>query len=205
MGGYIIYWLLEFLMPTVHAGSPITWTDALCPAHAAGSGAAAPSYTVDFLAETGANDNELRLPTFTAGDRVYTSLQIPHDLHIPASGNVIFRPHVHWTFVVEPTDSRTVIWEVRYVMAKINATFSGTATILTAPTYTTTASAEIRQHFVTSLGNITVAAADMSPSMIFICNLGLKDTSTVDANRVGLLSFDFHYQAGPRGTDSEFS
>jgi hypothetical protein len=55
------------------------------------------------------------------------------------------------------------------------------------------------------LGDITVAAADMSPSMIFICNLGLKDTSTVDAGRVGLLSFDFHYQTGPRGTDSEFS
>jgi hypothetical protein len=56
-----------------------------------------------------------------------------------------------------------------------------------------------------SLGDVTVAAADMSPSMIIICNIGLKDTSTVDANRVGLLSFDFHYQIGPRGTNSEFS
>lgn len=192
-------------MPTVHAGSPITWTDALCPAHAAGQGAAAPSYTVDFLAETGSNDNELRIPVFGAGDRVYTSLQLPHDLYIPGSGNIILRPHVHWTFVAEPTTDRTVIWEARYVIAKVDATFPDTAAILTAATYTTTGNAEIRKHLVTSLGNVTVAAADMSPSMIIICNIGLKDTSTVDASRVGLLSFDFHYQIGPRGTNSEFS
>lgn len=192
-------------MPTVHAGSPITWTDALCPAHAAGQGAAAPSYTVDFLAETGSNDNELRIPVFGAGDRVYTSLQLPHDLYIPGSGNIILRPHVHWTFVAEPTTDRTVIWEARYVIAKVDATFPDTAAILTAATYTTTGNAEIRKHLVTSLGNVTVAAADMSPSMIIICNIGLKDTSTVDANLVGLLSFDFHYQIGPRGTNSEFS
>jgi hypothetical protein len=192
-------------MPTVHAGSPITWTDALCPAHAAGAGSTAPSYTVDFIAETSTDDNELRIPTFSPGDRVYTSLQFPHDLYIPASGNVILRPHVHWTFVAEPTTSRTVIWEMRYVYAKINGTFASSVTPLAATTYTTTGSAEIRIHNVTSLGDITVAAADMSPSMIFICNLGLKDTSTVNANVVGLLSFDFHYQTGPRGTDSEFS
>lgn len=192
-------------MPTVHAGSPITWTDALCPAHAAGSGAAAPSYTTNFIAETGSDDNELRIPVFGPGDRVYTSLQLPHDLYIPSSGNVILRPHVHWTFIAEPTDSRTVIWEVRYVYAKINGTFASSETTLTATTYTTTGDAEIRIHNVTSLGDITVATADMSPSMIFICNLGLKDTSTVDAGRVGFLSFDFHYQTGPRGTDSEFS
>jgi hypothetical protein len=192
-------------MPTVHAGSPITWTDALCPAHAAGQGAAAPSYTVDFIAETGSDDNELRIPTFNPGDRVYTSLQLPHDVYIPASGNIVFRPHVHWTFVAEPTTSRTVIWELHYVVAKINATFASSVTPLTATTYTTTGDAEVRQHFVTSLGDITVAAADMGPSMIFICNLVLKNTSTVDSARVGLLSFDFHYQTGPRGTDSEFS
>jgi hypothetical protein len=191
-------------MPTVHAGFPITWTDALCPAHAAGQGAAAPSYTTDFIAEVGSEDNELRIPVLAGGDRIYTSLQLPHDLYIPASGNIIMRPHVHWTFIAEPTDGRTVIWELRYVYAKVNGTFASSETTLTAATYTTTADPEIRIHNVTSLGNVTVAAADMSPSMIFICNLGLKDSSTVDAGRVGLLSFDFHYQSGPRGTDSEF-
>lgn len=192
-------------MPTVHAGSPITWTDALCPSHAAGAGATAPSYTTNFIAEVGSEDNEIRIPVFAPGDRVYTSLQFPHDLYIPSSGNVILRPHVHWAFVAEPTTSRTVIWELRYIYAKINATFPDAETTLTGTAYTTTGDAEIRVHRVLSLGDITVAAADMSPSMIFICNLGLKDTSTVDAAVTGLLSFDFHYQIGPRGTDSEFS
>jgi hypothetical protein len=41
--------------------------------------------------------------------------------------------------------------------------------------------------------------------MIFVCNLKLKATSTVDANPVCLLSFDFHYQTGPLGTDTEFA
>lgn len=192
-------------MPVIHAGLPIVYGDALCPAHAAGSGAAAPSYTTDFIAEVGSEDNELRIPVFGAGDRVYTSLQMQHDVYRPSSGNVILRPHVHWCFIAEPTTDRTVIWELRYVYAKVDATFASSETTLTAPTYTTTGDAEIRIHKVTSLGDITVAAADMGPSMIFICNLGLKDTSTVDANRVGLLSFDFHYQMGPRGTDSEFA
>jgi hypothetical protein len=91
------------------------------------------------------------------------------------------------------------------VVAKINATFASSVTPLTANAYTTTGDAEVRQHKVVSLGDLTVAAADMSPSMIFICNLGLKNTSTIDNSVTGLLSFDFHYQTGPRGTDSEFS
>lgn len=192
-------------MPKVNAGLPVVWTDALCPAHAAGQGAAAPSYTTDFIAETGSLDNELRIPVFGAGDRVYTSLQFPHDIYIPSSGNVILRPHVHWTFVAEPTTGRTVIWELRYAIAKINAQFASQVATLTGPTYTTVSDPEIRKHMVLSLGDLVVAADDMSPSMIVIANLGLKDTSTVDAGRVGLLSFDFHYQVGPLGTDTEFA
>jgi hypothetical protein len=192
-------------MPKVHSGLPITWTDALCPAHAAGSGAAAPSYTTDFIAETGTDDNELRIPVLGAGDRIYTSLQFPHDIYIPHSGNVILRPHVHWIFIAEPTTDRTVIWELRYVIAKMDGTFAAAVSTLPADAYTTIGDAEIRKHFITSLGDLTVAAADMSPSMIVIANLGLKNTSTVDAGRVGLLSFDFHYQTGPLGTDTEFA
>lgn len=192
-------------MPVVQAGLPIAWNDALCPAHAAGSGVAAPSYTADFIAEVGAEDNELRLPTFSPGDRIYCTLQIPHDIYIPASGNVTFRPHVHWTFIAEPTDSRTVIWELRYVVAKPTATYASSETTLTATAYTTTGSAEVRVHQITSLGDITMAVADLGPSMIFVCNLGLKDTSTVDATVTGLLSFDFHYQVQPIGTITEFA
>ena len=184
---------------------PLVWTDALVPAHAAGQGAAAPSYTTNFIAETGTDDNELRIPVFGPGDRVYTSLQIPHNIYIPESGTVTFRPHVHWTFIAEPTTDRTVIWEMRYVVARVNGTYSDTVAPLTATTYTTTADAEIRVHRVSGLGDLTMAVADVSPSLIFICNLGLKDTSTVDAGRVGLLSFDFQYQVQPVGTVGEFS
>jgi hypothetical protein len=192
-------------MPVAHGGLPVAWNDALCPAHAAGSGAAAPSYTTDFIAETGSEDNELRIPVLAGGDRIYTSLQIPHDLYIPSSGTITFRPHVHYTFIAEPTTGRTVIWELRYVVAKVGATFASSETTLTADTYTTTGDAEIRIHKLASLGDITMNVADLGPSMIFICNLGLKDTSTVDASRVGLLSFDFHYQILPTGTNSELS
>lgn len=197
-------------MPKVHGGVPLVWDDSLAPAFAAGSGAAAPSYTTDFIAATGAGGsdaNELRLPTFTASsnDRVYTTTQIFHDLHIPSSGNITFKPHVHWTFISEPTDSRTVIWELNYVYAKNDATFASSVSPLVASTYTTTGSAEVRKHIITALGDISIAAANCGPSMIFICSLKLKSTSTVDAGIVGLLSFDIHYQKGPAGTDSEYS
>lgn len=197
-------------MSKVHGGVPFVWDDIAAPAHAAGAGSASPNYAADFIAATGgggSDKNELRIPVFTAStdDRVYTSTQLLHDLYIPSSGNVTFRPHVHWTFVSEPTDGRTVIWEFNYVVAKIGGTFASSVTPLTATAYTTTSSAEIRTHLVTSLGNIVVAAADCGPSMIVIGALKLKSTSTVDASVVGLLSFDIHYQKGPVGTDSEFS
>ncbi len=90
------------------------------------------------------------------------------------------------------------------MVAKPGATYASSVTPLTATAYTTTGSAEVRIYQITSLGDITMATADLGPSIIFICNLGLKDTSTVDASRVGLLSFDFHYQILPAGTVSEF-
>ena len=197
-------------MAKVHGGVQLVWDDSAAPAHAAGSGAAAPNYTADFIAATGgggSDANELRIPVFTASsnDRVYTSTQIFHDLFIPNSGNVVFKPHVHWTFISEPTTGRTVIWELNYVYAKADASFASSVTPLVATAYTTTGDAEVRKHLITSLGDITVAAANCGPSMIFICALKLKATSTVDAGVVGLLSFDFHYQKGPAGTDSEFS
>lgn len=197
-------------MPKIHGGTPVVWDDSTAPAFSAGSGAAAPSYTTDLIAATGAGGadaNELRVPTFTASsnDRVYGTIQVMHDLHIPSSGNVTFKPHVHWTFVSEPTDGRTVIWELNYVYAKADAAFASSVTPLVATAYTTTAATEVRKHIITALGDITIAAADCGPSMIFILSLKLKSTSTVDAGIVGLLSFDIHYQKGPAGTDTEYS
>lgn len=188
-------------------GLPITWVDALAPAFANGPGSAAPSYTTNFIAATGGTGNEISLPTFTASseDRVYTTTQIQHDIFIPSTGNVVFKPHVHWTFNTEPTNSRTVIWEWNYVVANANVSFASSVSQLIAPTYTTTAAAEIRLHVKTSLGDITLPVASCGPSMILVGNLKLKSTSTVGDAQVGLLGFDIHYQAGPTGTDLEYS
>lgn len=197
-------------MAKIHGGAPLVWDDTLTPAFAAGAGAASPAYTTDFIAATGgggSDANELRIPVFTAStnDRVYSTVQIFHDLHIPNSGNVTFKPHVHWCFIAEPTNDRTVIWELNYVYAKANAAFASSVTPLVATAYTTTGTAEVRNHNITSLGDIVIAAENCGPSMIFVCSLKLKSTSTVDAGTVGLLAFDLHYQKGPIGTDSEFS
>ena len=190
-------------------GLPVTWTDALGPAYAGGQGAAAPSYTTDFIAATGGGGgdaNELRLPTYTASqsDRVYFTTQIPHNLYVPASGNVLIAPHVHWTFNAEPTTGRTVIWELNYVLAKYLAQFPEAVTALDAETYTTTAAAEIRTHLISPFPMISIPGADCGPSMILVAALKLKSTSTVDAGVVGLLSFDWHYRTNSVGTLFEY-
>lgn len=194
----------------IHGGLPLVWLDSASPAFANGQGSASPSYTTDFIAATGGTGNELRLPVFNRGteDRVYVTTQLNHDVFIPSSGDLLFKPHVHWTFVTEPSDSRTVIWELNYVIAKPGDTFSSTVSQCTATganIYTTTAAAEVRTHIITVLPDITVAVANCSPSMILVGALKLKSTSTIDDSLVGLLSFDIHYQAGPIGTDTEYS
>jgi hypothetical protein len=190
-------------MPVQQAGLPIVWDDALAPSFALGAGAAAPSITA-FVGVT-------RLLTFGPGDSVDVEIQVPHDMLIPSSGNLPFKPHVHWTFVSEPVTGQTVIWEFEYVYAagggslETAGTFGATTeTPLTAATYTTTGDAEIRKHLITGLGDISIAVANVAPSMIFVGRLILKATSTIAAGVVGLLSFDIHYQKGPVGTVTEF-
>jgi hypothetical protein len=196
-------------MPTVHSGLPVVWDDSTSSAYGSGPGSAAPSYTTDFIAATGAGGsdaNELRIPVFTAStnDRVYTATQIFHDLQLPVSGNVTFKPHVHFTFISEPTTGRTVVWEIHYVYAKVGGQFAATVGTITGTAYTTTGSAEIRYHLVQSVGDIVVPVADCGPSMMFVTSVKLKSTSTIDSGIVGFLATDIHYQKGPAGTDTEF-
>lgn len=191
-------------------GIPVSWTDALGPAYAGGQGAAAPSYTTDLIAATGAggaNANELRLPTLTASsdDRVYFTTQLPHELYLPETGNLLFAPHVHWTFNAEPTTGRTVIWELNYVYAKFGASFANAVTTALATTYTTTGSAEVRQHLIAAFPMISIPVANCGPSMIFVGALKLKSTSTVDAGIVGLLSYDWHFRVKSYGTIEEYA
>ena len=190
-------------MPVQQGSLPIVCDDALGPAFALGQGVAAPAIKA-FVGVT-------RLLTFTAGDSMDFAVQFPHDFHFPSSGNVTLRPHVHWTFVNEPADAKAVIWEIEYVYAKggttlgTAGTFGASTTPLTATAYTTGGGAEVRKHLITSLGDITIAASDLSPSWILVGRLILKATSTIGAGAVGLLSFDIHYQKGPVGTVAEFA
>lgn len=186
--------VVDILMPK----QPIVWDDALGPAFALGPGGTAPTI--------GTFVGVIRLLTFDPGDYLDFAIQFPHDVHIPASGNVTFRPHVHWTCVSEPDTGDTVIWEIAWLYAKVEAQYAGTVNTLTGPTYTCSDGAtELRKHIVTSLGDITVPAADVGPSGIMIGRLILKSTSTINNDVPALLSFDIHYQKGPIGTDGEFA
>jgi hypothetical protein len=199
---------LELLVAYVHGGVPLTWDDCAAPAFSAGTGSAAPTIG-DFV---GSGNGVVRLLAFTENteDRVHVSSQVQHDLYIPSSGNVVFSPHVHFTFLAEPTTGETVIFEYTYVYAKpgITATAAGAfaSSVGTCTgTYTATGDTEIRKHLLLELTDITVAAADCAPSMIFVGTLRLTTDSTVAAGNTMLLSFDIHYQKGPVGTNGEYS
>jgi len=187
----------------VQGGNPVTWNDANSPAFASGLGAAAPVIT-DFV---GTGATSVRLDAFTASteDRVHNTLQIMHGLYLPASGNVTFSPHVHWTFLAEPADAETVIWEWTYVYAKIDAQFQSSVQTATMATYTTTAATEIRKHILSESTDIAIPVAECGVSMIFAGTLRLKSTSSIAAGQVALLSFDLHHQNMRLGTVAEYA
>jgi hypothetical protein len=194
-------------MPVQHGSLPLAWDDALAPAFGQGLGAAAPADEILSTVSPADTTLDVHVLKFTAStnDRIYCSVQIPHDLWIPSSGTVTLSPHVHWTFVSEPTNGQTVIWKMGYVLAKIDGVFAAAPTVSTADTYTTTAAAEVRKHIVTEFPDITVAAADLGPSLMILYTLKLDDTSTIAANKVALLAADWHYRKGPVGTNTEYA
>lgn len=190
-------------MPKVQGSLPVTWTDALGPSFSLGAGGAAPA-PATFV-------GNVRVMQYDAGENSDFSIQLPHDIYIPSSGNITLKPHVHFTFISEPTTAQTVIWEVEYLYAKGGASlatagaFQAATTVLTPAAYTTVAAAEIRAHLIQAVGDIVIPVASVAPSMIIQGRLSLKATSTIAVGVCGLLSFDIHYQIGPTGTDTEFA
>lgn len=196
-------------MPSQQGGLPVVWDDSASPAFANGVGASAPTLN-DFV---GAGNGVVRLLQFTLSqeDRVHNVTQILHDILVPSSGNVEFRPHVHMTFPTNPAVGGTVVWTLSYVYAR------GGTTALTAGkfqssvaevsgTYNTTADDESLSHLIVPLNSATVSipAADCGPSMIFLGTLRVRSTSTSGVNPM-FLSFDWHYQKLPVGTVGEFT
>jgi hypothetical protein len=195
-------------MPKQHGGLPLTWNDTASPSFGQGVGAASPTLT-DLC---GTAPGAIRVQVFNENteDRLHNVTQILHNIYIPSSGNVTFKPHVHFTFVSEPTTAQTVVWTYSYVYAKVGPTATTAGQYASSPstvsaTYTCTSDTEIRKGLVLSLGDVTIAASDCGPSMIFIGTTYLSTTSTISNGVVALVSFDIHYQQGPVGTDNEFS
>lgn len=182
------------------------WNDAQAPAFGTVLGASAPS---DVILST-ANPADATMDIHTLGfnenteDRVYCSIQFPHDIYIPESGNIILAPHVHWSFISEPDSDLTVIFKLAYVYAAHNAQFAAAPTILTSETYTTGATAEIRKHLTSRFANVSIPVADIGPSTIIMSTLKLDTTSTISNGVVCVLSIDWHYQKGPLGTNAEY-
>lgn len=201
-------------MPVQHGSNPYVYGDALGPVFGQALGAAAPSDGILATADPADVTMDVHCLAFNENteDRQYCSIQVDHDLLIPGSGNIIFRPHIHWTFYnVEPADGQTVIWRLAYVYAKPGVTaanagaFAAAPSILTAATYTTSGATELRKHLISSFGDITVAASDCGPSMIFMYTFKLDTSSTIAASRVSALYVDWHYRKGPIGTIGEFA
>jgi len=199
-------------MPVHQGGNPVAWTDGLGSTFAAQPGASAPSLQILSVASPADVTMDVKVLGFNENtdDRQHAAIQIPHNLYLPASGNVVFKPHMHWTFISEPADGETVIWKLSYIYAKgattlANAgTFASAPSILTAATYTTVAAAEVRKHLITAFGDVTIAVGDCGPSMLFIYTVKLDGTSTIAASKVAGLYVDFHYQVGPLGTITEY-
>jgi len=200
-------------MPVHQGGNPIVWDDTAAPVFGQALGAAAPSDAILATADPADTTMDVHCLTFNENteDRIYVGIQVLHDLYLPASGNVAFRPHAHFTFVTEPTTGRTVIWKLAYVYAKPGTdvasagAFAAAPTIIAANTYTTGASAELRKHLIIDFPEVTIPVANCGPSMAIQFTIKLDTTSTIDANCVSLLFADWHYQKGPLGTIGEFS
>lgn len=200
-------------MPVQHGGNPLVYGDALGPAFGQALGSAAPTATILSTADPADATLDVYALAFNENteDREYCSIQIDHDLYIPGSGNITFHPHIHWTFISEPTTGQTVIWKLAYVYAAGSASlasagqFAAAPTILTAGTYTTTDDTEVRKHLISDFGDITIAASACGPSMIFLYTYKLDTSSTIANGKVAGLYVDFHYQKGPLGTNAEYA
>jgi hypothetical protein len=177
-----------------------TWKDELGPAYSLGAGAAAPNMTV----LTGST--HVRGLTFGPGDRVDVVVQFNHDVLIgsTSAGVTNFDPHVHYTFVDNPTAGNTVRWKFTYLGAKPSlngsAEFAPTLSTISSSRHVLT-STEIRKHYLADLvPEISVPNTSYGHSYILWGTLELSTLSTIAAGKVALLAFDIHKPTRTRGT-----
>ena len=182
-----------------------TWKDQLGPAYSLGSGAAAPSMTV----LTGST--HVRGLTFGPGDRVDVVVQFNHDVIGPVEGgNINFDPHVHYTFVDNPTAGDAVRWKFTYMGAAPSITggneFASSPSTISSSRHVLT-STEIRKHYIRTFEGqrISVSTAVYQHSYILWGTLELSTLSTIAAGKVALLAFDIHKPTRTRGSATEYA
>lgn len=191
------------------------WDDALAPGFAQGPGSAAPGDVILATATGPDTTMDVHLQGFNENteDRIYCAIQLPHTLLIPATGNVTLSPHVHWTFIGEPTDGETVIWKMAYTYAKAGLTaalagqFADPPVVVAFQTYTAlNGVVELRKHLISeTAADVSIPVADCGPSMLICFTLKLDTSSTIANGKVALLYVDWHFQKGPFGTISEYA
>lgn len=176
-----------------------TWKDELGPAYALGQGAAAPTMTV----LTGSTFT--RGLAFGPGDRADVVVQFNHDVHIPGTGTLTFHPHVHYTFLDNPTAGDALRWKFTYRGAKPSidgsAVFPSTHSTVSSSRRLLT-STEIRKHYLDELGEIVVPSSAYDNSFILWGTFELSTLSTIANGKCALLAFDIHKQVRNHGAGS---
>jgi len=181
-------------------GKATTWKDELGPAYALGAGAQAPSMTV----LTGSTMT--RGLTFGPGDRADIVVQFNHDVDLDVDRpSVVFHPHVHFTFVDNPTAGDALRWKLTYRGAKPSfdgsVTFPSTHSTISSTRQVLT-STEIRKHWIRELPEIVVPSSEYDDSYILWGTFELSTLSTIAAGKVALLAFDIHKRVRNHGAGS---
>lgn len=176
----------------------ITWKDELGPAYALGQGAVAPSMTVI----TGST--HVRGLTFGPGDRADVVVQFNHDVFDPGStGTIPLSPHVHYSFVADPTAGDAVRWKFYWTACRPSvdgsAVFSSVLSTISSTRHVLTAT-EQRKHYIRPLTDVTVPSSAWGESYIWWGTLELSTLSTIAAAKVNLLAFDVHKQVKADGS-----
>jgi len=192
-------WTLNFPANKTKVLNPVVWDDMrIVPGAFTFPG---PSDPLLGSWQPGGAGESLFLYKFNAGNFVDWTCQIPHTYK---QGEDIF-PHVHWTPHNQgvANNGNTVIWEIAFTWANVNAVFPST-TLYTA---TDTCDGVDDKHLVVST-SVTPSGSGKLISGILkgkLRRIAAGDTwSGTNESAPGLLELDFHFPIDTEGSRQEF-
>lgn len=168
----------------------VVWDDIILNPESLGTGASAPDLTT-FVGNTRA----YAFNGATTLEQLYGSFEIPHGY----KEGTDLRPHIHWS----PTTAGTgnVKWQMEYVMAKVDQTFTTSTTTITAIDSTNAIS---NQHLAVEFGmmsGIDVKIGEVCRFRLFRDPTDVLDTYGADA---ALMSLGIHYEIDGDGSRTTF-